>query len=556
MLGYYALSSRRKSSSHKDGSNPPSPNLPLRSTTNRSGSPISPASPSSPSKKTSTDNLGSPFSITNPIYPYQPNNHHTRQGSAYGLSENDHDMMTSGGSRSLLVARDFGLPGSAKQIDESTRKGKGKSKFAREYPMGNDEEQKELSNISSESFNLLPGDDDSLPKSPIDLPAKRRESLPHTHLNANSKSRINAFDDPSLIPPSSIHDKYVSKHILPITTASSPTSENTRPTFARSSSAPGQHSTALLPSAIPSSTSTAGEKKEESNQPIFEIFNANLSTSGLDMSKKLRGYLEIVLKGQDEVGKMHLNLEGLGMGERNIWEVDTHKTEPKDGKDVKSQVEEREKGIEEIMKRLDTISDTLRNYHKLGTPKLTFPRHQTHAQIPTQTSASHPSDSQEDPRTPTTPSSGLGRSATVANPSSPENTSHRQRAPTMVRSNTVTGDLSPISIIKDRPTPISPLVNTIRPSPDDEDVRKGSDLPPERLDDVPSPSPPYQGGKRVPLNLDIDEASSLGFAGHMHDHDHLNHRHHWFGESPENKSGKRERKITDSPVEMNFKARW
>ncbi|OCF55193.1 hypothetical protein L486_07306 [Kwoniella mangroviensis CBS 10435] len=566
MLGYYSLS-RRRSSQNNNNNNPPSPSLPLNSSSIHESdhlrSPTSPTSlkiPSSPpaERQLASDSLGSPFSITNPIYPFQPDQSSRSKHSLPALSEGDHDhgdtdmnLMNSGGSRAPLLARDFGMSGSSKRVT------------------GTDHAGDEGVTTTSDSFSLLPGDDTSLPKSSIDLSSHKERERDVIH-------------DPNLIPPVSIHDKYVSKHIQPLT---SPSTLEARPSMTRSTSAPGHphhshsqsatspptDSKGLLPSAIPSEDSTTNAAGgQQGNQPIYEIFNANLSKDGMEMSKNLRGYLEVVLKGQEQLSKMHLQLEGSGMGANGIWQVDKDDNVDGDGKkdekEVKSKIEERQKGVEDIMHRLFEISDTLRNYHQLGTPKLGFPR-----QHP------HPPPAQKSPCTPST--SNLGRATTVAGsspshniglneakqPSPPTgNQRNKPRAPSLVRSNTATGELSPRSLMKDKARPRSPLINTFTTmdsSSEDKNTfekspKKNSDLPPEKLDnsssnDIPFPiSPPYEGGMKVPY-LDMNKVEDQ----QTNEHDGMTH---WFGDSPDSKNGggKRERKITDSPIEMTFRSRF
>ncbi|WVW83358.1 hypothetical protein I302_105377 [Kwoniella bestiolae CBS 10118] len=559
MLGYYSLARRRSSNNNSSQNNPASPSLPLNSSSIYESDPPIHSSPSSKiptsppaDRQLASDNLGSPFSITNPIYPFQPQHSSNSKSSLPTLSEHGDshrdrgDMLTSGGSRAPLLARDFGMSGSSRQVQDAS----GIS--------GSDGNHKDEEHTTSDSFSLLPGDDTSLPKSSVDLPSQRE---------LHSKSS-NLADDPNLLPPISVHDKYVSNHIQPL---SSPSTLEARPSMTRATSAPGHpsHSATsppsdtkgLLPSAIPSGESASNvQSAQESNQPIYEIFNANLSKDGISMSKNLRGYLEIVLKGQEQLGKMHLGLEGLGMGENGIWQVD--REDNKGEGEVKSKIEERQKGIEDIMQRLGEISDTLRNYHQLGTPKLTFPR-----QLPI------------NPKSPRTPSTtNLGRATTIAgsHPTQSQNkspspttelhqTRNKPRAPSLVRSNTGPGELSPRSLMKDKARPRSPLINTFTnmdaSSSDelvDERRKENSNLSPERLDDK-SPtrafpvSPPYKGGMKVPF-LDMNRLEEAN--GHQHIHGEEDRTHHWFGESPDSKSSKRERKITDSPVEMTFKSRF
>lgn len=73
------------------------------------------------------------------------------------------------------------------------------------------------------------------------------------------------------------------------------------------------------------------------------------------MSRKLRHLLETVLKGQEQVGKMHFNLEGLGeddgleQEEKGGTEEDDKK---KDYKGIEDRLQRREKGVDEIMEKV------------------------------------------------------------------------------------------------------------------------------------------------------------------------------------------------------------
>lgn len=73
------------------------------------------------------------------------------------------------------------------------------------------------------------------------------------------------------------------------------------------------------------------------------------------MSRKLRHLLETVLKGQEQVGKMHFNLEGLGEDDgleqegKGGTEEDDKK---KDYKGIEDRLQRREKGVDEIMEKV------------------------------------------------------------------------------------------------------------------------------------------------------------------------------------------------------------
>jgi hypothetical protein len=139
-----------------------------------------------------------------------------------------------------------------------------------------------------------------------------------------------------LIPPKSIHDDYLSKYIEPIRPR--PGDDNTnittpRPSALRSTSTPAPNvltspiSLTSKPSVIPlrglgftpidshSSSNTNDDEDDGRGKPIFEIFNAELSQGSEGMVRALKGHLEDVLRVQEKIGRMHLELEGLGGGE-------------------------------------------------------------------------------------------------------------------------------------------------------------------------------------------------------------------------------------------------
>lgn len=73
------------------------------------------------------------------------------------------------------------------------------------------------------------------------------------------------------------------------------------------------------------------------------------------MSKKLRHLLETVLKGQEQVGKMHFGLEELGEDDGLETEEKGGKKEDEKGKMYKmleDRLERREKGVDEIMEKV------------------------------------------------------------------------------------------------------------------------------------------------------------------------------------------------------------
>lgn len=184
-----------------------------------------------------------------------------------------------------------------------------------------------LSNMSSHtSTNALP-------------PPRQANLTPHSHLN---------------VPPPSVNDPYVSRFIKP-----TEPSDPRRPSLHRSSSAPGEHQAHLLPSALPLGPEGDGGWKDVHQQPVFEVFNGELTEEGNEMSKKLRLLLETVLKGQEQVGKMHFSLEELGEDDGLETEEKGGKKEDEKGKMYKrleDRLERREKGVDEIMEKVGSWS--------------------------------------------------------------------------------------------------------------------------------------------------------------------------------------------------------
>lgn len=143
------------------------------------------------------------------------------------------------------------------------------------------------------------------------------------------------------VPPKSIHDDYLSRYIEPIrprpgsSKLDDSTNINTttpgRPAPLRSTSTPAPNiltspiSLTSKPSVVPlrglgftpidpDPTSDSKGKGSGRGKPIFEIFNAELSQGSEGMVRALKGHLEEVLRVQEEIGRMHLELEGLGDG--------------------------------------------------------------------------------------------------------------------------------------------------------------------------------------------------------------------------------------------------
>ncbi|WVQ71399.1 hypothetical protein IAR50_000933 [Cryptococcus sp. DSM 104548] len=342
------------------------------------------------------------------------------------------------------------------------------------------------------------------------------------------------------VPPPSVHDAYVSSFIKPSSTLDT-RSEHNRPSIHRSSSAPGDAPHPLLPSALPSSPEKkTSRSKAGIPQPVFEIFNAELSEEGDMLCRNMRGHLERVFKGQEQVAKMHLALEGLG-GDDGLGEADGEAKEGKEGDEPASfekAFEAREKGVDEIMQKLDALADSLRTYHDLGTPRLSF---------------QHPHPQSARPRTATVdlgalphhPSFALPRENTQTPGSIQTSASSKPSQPPMIRSHSDV-ELSPLS--KDPERIKSPLRNAFIPSSavasDDEDqdqesapaprlVRKGlsGHLPPLRLSREPSLATLEHGKGREKTFWEREQEMDREKAG----------RQTWL----EDAGG-----ITDSPVEM------
>lgn len=140
----------------------------------------------------------------------------------------------------------------------------------------------------------------------------------------------------------------------------------------RAASAPGVPLSALAASS-PISPPQAEPEPAEGAQPLFRIFSAQLDVTAEEMVRRLKAHLGEVLKVQEEVGSMHLKLEGLGTqtgpgGGRDVdvnASVEMRKKEDRDrsgegegpdGPEVGGMVDSREKGVEEIMERVSSAT--------------------------------------------------------------------------------------------------------------------------------------------------------------------------------------------------------
>ncbi|KAK8869990.1 hypothetical protein IAR55_000560 [Kwoniella newhampshirensis] len=594
MFGYYTSMPRRKSSMTNNTALP-------RSSVYSSSTTKGPASPSSPT----SPNLGSPFSLSfgrhTPTSPNTPPNnngtsppaHRTDAGTGPG----------SGGSRSPLVsARDFGMPSSEAGPGPSTlRSQEGRRK---EYPQGTEErtqdEQGADRSRSRDSFVILQDheaeEEDRVDENQFggehggaDGGEDDDDDSPPASTSL-SRNHFHSFPDPSLIPPASVHDPYISAFIRPLETSPLETSppgglgDVSRPTMHRSSSAPGHPASQLLPSALPSNSvdgpviglvdederpnrvendqdddedggsSTGGGRRGK--QPIFEIFNASLSSDGSKMSNDLRGYLETVLKGQEEVAKLHLDLEDLGLGLGYTSERDSEEGEKKMKEDGEQRLDKREKGVEEIMRRLDSLSQSLRTYHHLGTPKLSFSHNnpqgsrnksRTQSMDPTTSSSSStarpsaPVPSSGGPSQPTPPINELS----TASPS--RQASSRHTSPAYVRSNTAVGEVSP------RKRNRSPLIHILRPELSDDTQGDGgidqADLE-HHADNERRRGPSLSSAKETKAKEDQSSFWRLG--------QEKEGRHGWFENVAEGSGRQKgeDMEIVTSPIEMTDRSRF
>lgn len=267
----------------------------------------------------------SPFSPeAGPSSPRTP----THQISLSRVDENSshHERQTTGGSRAPLVSRDYAFGGK-------------KSRYTTNKAVSEDEEPRN----DTGSFVILTDDKSSELETPHILsPPPSRKPPP-----------------PKLIPPESVHDVYLSSYFNPINPAPTEPNSPARPEpLVRASSAPGKQtldSANLLPSPLnqspdplakPPQNGAASKLKgsELEGKPIFEIFDAELTDDGEGLARALKGHLEGVLKVQEEVGRMHLALEGMGLEDGLIGEV-------REGEEA-DPMRRREQGVDEIMKRV------------------------------------------------------------------------------------------------------------------------------------------------------------------------------------------------------------
>lgn len=207
-------------------------------------------------------------------------------------------MTASGGSQVPLLSRDFASRPMVDRIDEA----EGSRGAQREPGSG----------------------DDSYPTPPGGSSASQNAGAPTGPPKAKMEPK-----EPLLVPPPSVHDKYVSSFVTPLappdSTPTQPPSPAAidRPPIFRTASAPVQPGQAvtprrLLPSPLPIPKPESG--KGEDGTPIFEIFDADLDTPAVQMVHALKSHLEQVLSVQEEIARMHLGLEGLTVSGPEAWE--------------------------------------------------------------------------------------------------------------------------------------------------------------------------------------------------------------------------------------------
>lgn len=239
---------------------------------------------------------------------------------------------------------------------------------------GRVELQSESGNIDGDEDSGEEGSTSNRPRSITTAPSIRR-------------TRVDSIDQPfppDLVPPPSVHDTYLSKYIQPIVPTSS-----TRPTAPRSTSVPvltnldpnsnSKGDNGLLP---PVDLREAAQRQQThppprlglggaGPKPIFEIFDAEPGAGSKGLVSALKGHLEDVLKVQEEIGRMHLALEGLDGGDNdndmtrgqerkanpaNLAKTTTAEAGTKGQEDDEAEVDDslsrREKGLEALMDRV------------------------------------------------------------------------------------------------------------------------------------------------------------------------------------------------------------
>ncbi|WOO81485.1 uncharacterized protein LOC62_03G005007 [Vanrija pseudolonga] len=141
-------------------------------------------------------------------------------------------------------------------------------------------------------------------------------------------ANIASHEAPDSPAPASAHDAIVSRLLV-------------RPAMpARSASAP-----------------TAAETPM--GRSVAELMDAPLEPSGARVTNALNSHISAVLAAQEEIGRAHLALEGIG--------------DPfEDRAESARQLAAREAGVDAIMARLAELSQTLKSYHDLGTPVFAF----------------------------------------------------------------------------------------------------------------------------------------------------------------------------------------
>jgi hypothetical protein len=282
-----------------------------------SHSPVSPtsqhASPPMHHPTYSSSLVESPVSASFPTIPRSP--HTPAYGESLPLVQEDEARFESVGSQAPLI-RDFAAESRGGGSERGREEGEGETE-------------------QGSSLGFL-DDDGDLRSTPLAPPIKDRSERPIQR-----------------IPPAGIHDAYVGRFLSPL----DPPAESRAPPLVRSNSAPGvpqtnAPGTSLLPSALADEGGVADV--DDCGKPIFEIFDAELVGGAKGMVRALKGHLEEVLKVQEEVGRMHLALEGLGpFGRDEEEQRDDGQGEDKEkDQDEGESVAKRQQGVEEIMDRV------------------------------------------------------------------------------------------------------------------------------------------------------------------------------------------------------------
>ncbi|GMK55451.1 hypothetical protein CspeluHIS016_0205070 [Cutaneotrichosporon spelunceum] len=116
---------------------------------------------------------------------------------------------------------------------------------------------------------------------------------------------------------------------------------------------------------------------------LSALLRGPLDASGGGVTRALGSHIEAVLSAQEEIGRAHLALEGIGA--LKPARLDLVNSPPEQGQAAAERAAEdddpdeadllrRQQGVEELMAKLSELAASIKSYHDIGTPALIFPQ--------------------------------------------------------------------------------------------------------------------------------------------------------------------------------------